>query len=357
MFTRINGLRPTAWTLFLYVLISTFIFSSCSKDDEDLVGEYAQGYLVVNEGVFGKNNATVGHISKNEMVTQQIFQTVNGDSLGDNLQSVSILGDEAYLLVSNSNKIEVVNRGTFERKATITGNFANPRYMASVGNNRAYVSSWGNFGNIGSAILVVDTNTEQVVSTIDAGAGPENVVYSQSANKVFIANTFESSISVYDVSSNTLEATIDVSPNSPKDMVTDKDGKIWVTASAFGSSEGALHKINPTTNAIETTIELNAGSENIGQQLAINPAKDILYYNFSSGVYALSITATTQAASPLIQNGAYGVSVEPSNGDIWIGIANFSAPTGNEVIRYDSEGNAKGTFTASAGPNEVIFLP
>ncbi len=364
MSIRNFNLRPNFWTLFLYVLISTSFFSSCSDDEnvaDSLAGKYAQGYLIINEGVFGDNNASVAHISLDGVVTQQIFQTVTGDSLGDNLQSISILGDEAYLMVSNSNKIEVVDRGTFERKATIfdTTNFkfANPRYMATIGNGKAYVSTWGNFGSISPKILVLDTQTEQIITTIEASAGAEYVVFDDKTNKVFIANTFGTTISVYSTSNNTLESTIDVSPNSPKDMVLDKNGNLWVTASPFGSSTGALYKINTSTNAIETTIPLNAGSERVGQQLAINGQKDVLYYNFSSGIYELPISATVQATTPLIQNNAYGISVEPSNGDIWVGIANFQATTGNEVLRYDSSGNLKNTFTASAGPNEVIFLP
>ncbi|WP_338766417.1 DUF5074 domain-containing protein [Bernardetia sp. ABR2-2B] len=368
MSIRNSNLRPNFWTMFFYILISVFsisLLSSCSDNGEDtpdiLAGEYAQGYLVVNEGVFGMNNSSVGHISTTGVVTQQIFQTVTGDSLGDQLQSISILGDKAYLMVSASNKIEVVNRGTFERKETIfdTTNFkfANPRYMADVGNNKAYVSTWGNFGDTSPKILVIDTQTEQITSTIEASSGAENIIFDNNTNKAFVANGFGTTISVYNTSNNTLENTIDVSPNTPEEMVVDKDGKLWVVASPFGSSTGALYKINMSTNAIETTIALNAGSENIGEHLAINATRDILYYSFSSGVYELDITATTQTTNPIIQNGAYGVSINPKNNDIWIGIANFQAPTGNDVIQYDNQGNLINTFSAGAGSNEVIFLP
>ncbi len=365
MSIRNSNLRPNFWTLFLYVLISVSVFSSCNDDGENtpdiLEGKYAQGYLVVNEGVFGMNNSSVGHISTSNSVTQQIFQTVTGDSLGDQLQSISILEDEAYLMVSGSDKIEVVHRGTFERQATIfdttTFKFANPRYLADVGNNKAYITTWGDFGDIPAKILVIDTQTKKIITTIEASSGAEYVVFDSNTKKAFVANTFGSTISVYNPSSNVLENTIDISPNSPKDMLLDKNGDIWVTASPFGSSTGAIHKINTSTNSIETTIQLNAGSENVGGQLAINPSKDILYYNFSSGIYELPITATAQATTPIIQNGAYGVSIDPSNGDIWVGIANFQGPEGNEVIQYDNKGTLKNTFTASAGPNEVIFLP
>lgn len=363
MFNRISRLRPTIWTLFLYALVSTFLFSSCDNDDESVLeGKFAQGYLVVNEGVFPQDNSSVTHISKNDVVTQEVFQTVVGEKLGINLQSISILGDEAYLMVSASNKIEVVHRGTFEERATVTGDFANPRYMASVGNNKAYVSTWGNFDDVTGKILVLDTQTKQIITTIEAGSGAENIIFDSKTNKVFIANSFTTTVSVYDVSSNTLEATIDFAPNSPGQMVLDKNGKLWVTAKetefvTYTSPKGSLYKINTATNAIETTIVLNGLGENVGGKLAINPTKDVLYYNFSSGIYELPITADSQTTNPLIQNSAYGLSIDPSNGDIWVGIADFQSLEGNEVIRYDRNGNLQNTYATGAAPNQVIFLP
>jgi hypothetical protein len=363
MFTRIGNLRPKFWTLFLYVLISTSLFSSCDKDEENVLeGEYAQGYLVVNEGVFLQNNSSVTHISKNNVLTQEVFQTVSSEILGDNLQSVSILGDEAYLMVSNSNKIEVVSRGTFVKATTITGDFANPRYMASIGNDKAYISTWGNFDNISAKILVLDTKTEQIITTIEAGSGAENIIYDSRTNKVFVANSFSTTVSVYNTSNNTLETTLDFAPNSPNQMVLDKNGNLWVTAretefTTYTSPTGNLYKINTATNAIETTIRLDATGENVGGKLALNPDKDVLYYNFSSGIYQLPITATAQATTPIILNGAYGLSVNPKNGDIWVGIASFETLEGNEVLHYDKNGNLQNTFATGAAPNQVIFLP
>ena len=137
MSIRNSNLHPKFWMLLLYVFISipfVSLLSSCDTDNENvLAGEYAQGYLVVNEGVFGQNNSSVTHISKKNVVKQEVFQTVTNEILGDNLQSISILDDEAYLMVSNSNKIEVVNRGTFEKITTIDNISSNSSEFNSEG--------------------------------------------------------------------------------------------------------------------------------------------------------------------------------------------------------------------------------
>ncbi len=141
-----------------------------------------------------------------------------------------------------------------------------------------------------------------------------------------------------------------------------KNGNLWLTArqtdfSNYTSPTGNLYKINTATNAIETTIPLNAASENVGKKLAINPSKDVLYYNFSSGIYELPITQTVQTTTPFIQNNTYGISIDAKNGDIWVGIADFEILAGNEVLRYDKDGNLETTFATGAAPNQVIFLP
>jgi sugar lactone lactonase YvrE len=145
-------------------------------------------------------------------------------------------------------------------------------------------------------------------------------------------------------------------------MVLDKNGKLWVTAretefTTYTSPTGNLYKINTATNAVETTIRLNAESENVGGKLALNPNKDVLYYTFSSGIYELPIAATAQAATPIILSGAYGLSINPSTGDIWVGTANFQTLEGNEVLHYDKDGNLQNTYATGAAPNQVIFLP
>ena len=119
-----NNKQTLMKKLKLYVLILLAVlsvsFSSCDDDDNKPKGEFEEGVLVVNEGNFQDANGTISHISPDGTVTQDLFGTVNnGLALGDVVQSMTIDGDFAYIVVNNSNKMEVVNANTFEAEYTL----------------------------------------------------------------------------------------------------------------------------------------------------------------------------------------------------------------------------------------------
>ena len=107
------------YALILVTVISVS-FSSCDDDDNQPKGKFEEGVFVVNEGNFQDANGTISHISPDGTVTQDLFGTVNnGLALGDVVQSMSIDGEFAYIVVNNSNKMEVVNANTFAAEYTL----------------------------------------------------------------------------------------------------------------------------------------------------------------------------------------------------------------------------------------------
>ena len=98
-----------------------FVFSSCKKENslqQDTSNSdsiiYFTGAFIANEGDFGKSNSSVSYYSyKKDTVTEDIFTSANNRSLGDVLQSICVDGNNTYLVVNSSNKIEALglNRG------------------------------------------------------------------------------------------------------------------------------------------------------------------------------------------------------------------------------------------------------
>src|SRR5690606_16109293 len=135
---RINQLMILAFTAFIV---------SCNSDDSGdlpgVEGDYADGVFVLNEGIFNASNASVSFISSSGELQNHIFETVNGRMLGDVAQSMVLENGYAYIVVNNSNTVEIVNQNTFESTATISEGLQNPRYI-EIHNNKAYVSNWGN---------------------------------------------------------------------------------------------------------------------------------------------------------------------------------------------------------------------
>src|SRR5690606_755393 len=99
----------------LLLTLSVIFLISCSSDDDGNQpepgppGAYENGILVTNEGPFVNGTGTVSFISEDfSMVNQEIYRTVNGRDLGNIVQSMGFQDDNAYIVVNNSQKIQVV---------------------------------------------------------------------------------------------------------------------------------------------------------------------------------------------------------------------------------------------------------
>ncbi len=74
------------------------------------MGAYDNGVFILNEGNFFSANASLSYVS-NDLATFQndIFKIVNSPAtLGDVAQSMRFGGDKAFIVVNNSNEVEVV---------------------------------------------------------------------------------------------------------------------------------------------------------------------------------------------------------------------------------------------------------
>src|SRR5690606_5971654 len=97
----------------LFLTFATFLFISCSNDDDPQndpipATAYEKGILVTNEGPFGNGSGTVSFISEDfTSVFHDIYNNVNGEDLGNVVQSMGFSDENAYIVVGNSNKVVV----------------------------------------------------------------------------------------------------------------------------------------------------------------------------------------------------------------------------------------------------------
>lgn len=170
-----------------------------------------KGILVLNEGNFGQANASVtSYNPESGEVSQNRYENVNGSPIGDVLYSATEIGDRLYLVVNNSSKIEVVDKETFTKIATIRiANEASPRELVKVSETKAYVTNL--FGN---SVSVINLETNEEVSTIAVGSNPEGIAVVDEL--AYVANSGfgnGNTISVINTSSDTVMRTITVGDN------------------------------------------------------------------------------------------------------------------------------------------------
>lgn len=341
----------------VFVITSFFFLQSCDKASDPVKGAYQSGVLIVNEGAFGSANGDITYYNPSlDVIEQNVFKKVNSAFAGDVLQSISVEGDDGYLVLNGSSKIEIVDINTMKRKSTFTNVKLNsPRYL-NVINGKAYITVWGpfdaNFALVDSYVLVVDIKTLAIVATIDTSEGVENILYN--GKYLFVSKngfTGSNELSVIDPSANELVSTT-ILPGEPQGMVVDVNGKLWTITTGASSK---LIRISSTTFGIEQIIEVGA---NAGSDLALSADKKNLIYSLGNSIYKMSISASTKPTNPLfIATDVVNLSaldVDPKTDIIHVGDAlNFSS-AGN-VYLYNADGSFKRKVEAGIVPTCFIF--
>lgn len=261
---------------------------------------FENGVLVLHEGNFGGGNASVSFLPEDLSDVQNgIFKSVNTvDSWGDTAQSMAFNGDMAYIIINNSQKIEVVDRYTFTSVTTIGGSgstdFLNPRYMA-IANGKGYVTNWGDGTNPDDDyVAIVNLETNTVEAKIPVGEGPETIVANETTVYVAHQGGFNKNniVSVIDVTSNEVSTTVTVG-DRPNSLHLDANGDLWVLSGGNpiwtgNETAGQLDKINTVDNTVVQTLAFEV-SEHPG---ALSVESSDLYYYMSGSVFKMDNMAT-----------------------------------------------------------------
>jgi len=354
--------------ILLAALSSIVFFTSCTNDDGEIpiaeapLGAYDNGTLVLNQGGFGNGNASISYISDNFSVFQNnIFSIVNPTiTLGDTGQDIGFYGNTAYIVLNNSQKIEIVNRYTMQHTASITTGLSNPRYIAFA-NGNAYVTNWGN-GSVTTDdyVAVINLATNTITSTIPVAEGPEKLIIKN--DKLYVAHQggygFGNTVSVINILTNTVSNTISVGdiPNS----LEENNGTLYVLCGGKASwtgteTAGKLVKINLASDTVSGFIDF--GTTQHPSNLEIENLN--MYYTVGSSIFKTTPTATTLPTTEFFtttNQGVYGVySFAVRNSKIFVGDAGNYSSNGKVYIYSESNGSLVYNYTVGIIPAGFYF--
>ncbi len=331
------------------VLAATLLLTVSCRTDDPIVepelpkGAYENGIIMSNEGNYGTPTATVSYVS-NDLATVEnnIYSSNNANAaLGDVLQTIGFNGDYAYLVLNNSNKIEVVNRYTFKKVATVSDQVSQPRYIAFANNNYYVTNSSGS----SKFVTVYRSDNNAFVKKLDLTSTGERIV--EAGGKIFVQNASFGTgkkLTIINPASNIVEAEVNV-PNGNIQKTISDGGNVYTIAST--STDSYIYKLSPT-GTITSTITLT------GIANAKNLEVDASKFFFSSGVkvYSMDMSTTTAPTNPIITttddswSAMYGFSV--IDGKIYISNANgFTADSTVEI--YSTSGTLLKTITTGKG--------
>ena len=328
----------------LVPILAAVTLYSCSNTDDNTTPtnpdeKYLSGYFILNEGNFRDTNASVSHLSADlNTVTNDIFKTANNKKLGDVAQNLVVHGDFVFIIVNNSNTIEVVNKKTFKSVYTITEKLNSPRY-AVIKNDKLYVTSLSN-----TSVNVYNAKTYAFIKTIELNNKAENIVATN--DYIYAANNAYNGKLIEIIDPKTDKNAIDIEFENGINGIT-TIGQ-FVYALEAGTTENKIWKLDGTTKS--TSVDLSEGN---ARYLVADGTN--LYYTIERGVYKTTNTLTS-AGSKLFDvaegiskyTHLYGFNV--LDGNIFTSDSKGFVDTGVVTI-YKEDGTIIKEHKTGLGPN------
>jgi YVTN family beta-propeller protein len=346
---------------FLFSVIAFSFLASCEKSEQDL-RNYTNGIFIVNEGVFGSNNGSISLYNPDKMlVTNNIFEDSNGRPVGDVVQSFGIAGAYGFIVVNNSQKVEVVNLRDFSTKGVI-GGLSYPRFFVA-NETHGFISN----GNMEGTVIVIDLIGFEKIAEIPVGYGPEQMVIVD--DFLYVANSggwgYDKTVSVIDLNTWQVIKTIEVG-DIPFAMQKDNQDNLWVlsrgkvvydfeTWEIIEETDSRLVKINTTSNEVISNIVIGVtGDFSYPTSLSLSGDGSTLFFNESDGIYSVNTSASSVSAEQVMPGSFQGFAVNPLTNEFFcLKVPNYTS-AGSLGI-YSGTGVLSGEFTVGIGPNMVVF--
>lgn len=346
---------------YIIIFIVFSILTSCKKetpDNQKSPDFLKQGILVLNEGLFQLNNASLSWVdrasgnSNNEFFTQKTNRL-----LGDTGNDMKLYGGKIYIVVNVSSTIEVLNAYTGEAIQQISMlNGANPKQPRNIvfSGNKAFVSCFDGF------VDVIDTTTLTITQRIPVGLNPESMAIV--GQRLFVSNSgglntpvMDSTVSVIDLNALSEVSKVVVGKN-PGGISIDDHGNIFVISRGnYGSIPSRLKRIDGATLSVTSYPFAASGVYKMENKMLIsftNPSNQTTQIGlFNPQTELMEQTDFLDISS--VETFA-GMQYEPAAELLFVMDANNYTTTGY-IFEYSKTGNFKQKYHVGLIPNSIIY--
>lgn len=345
----------------VYLTLLGLLIFACEKDPTSPKGDPVvklNGAFILNEGNFGRANGSLSFYSAEDgQVQNNIFSGVNGRALGDVVQSMTIIDTLGFIVVNNSNKIEVIGIRSWKSKATINMPAgSSPYYLADGGNGKAYITNLYT-----NSVSVLNLSTLQITGSIEVGANPEAILVHQGL--AYVANGgfgFGNTVSVINLTTGLVQQNIRVGDN-PRFLSVDAQDNLHVLCTGrYGDwnnpndpgTDGGVYKISTANHQrLDSLVILGHPS-----RLAVDGQGRGYYIDPNNGGIVRYSLETMQVLNQnLIAGYYYSVSVDAVSEQIFVLDAKDYSQNGDLKI-YDFNGQLRETHTVGIIPGSVTFV-
>ena len=270
--------------------ILLIVVVACKKKTTTIntdLSELNHGLLVLNEGLFNLNNASLSWVDLNtSSVSDDFFQQKTGRKLGDTGNDIQRYGNKIYIVVNVSSTLEILNASTGQSVKQIVmqenDKAKQPRNLAFHG-GKVFISCFDGY------IDVLDTTTMNIEKRIKVGDNPENMLVVK--DRLFVSNSgglnpnLDSTLSIVDCQTLTELSKITVGKN-PGKIVAKNDTTLFVHVRGnYASIPAKLIKLNVGLSKTQETI-LNkiAGMEKMEDKLLVYTNESVVLLDMTSNL-------------------------------------------------------------------------
>lgn len=351
--------------IFKSMLLAAFAMgiAACSSDPvgpEPTPEYFSYGAFVVNSGnQTNKINGTLDYIEfGSNTIINNVFEKVNGRSLGITANDAFVYGSKLYIAVDSEQLVEVVDAKTLQSLKQIQLDGAARHLTACEG--KMFVSSYS------GDVCRIDTTSLTVDKTIKVGDYPEGMA--TYGNLVFVTNSGYGSghtFTVIDGTTGNVTGTHEC-PTNPTDIVCDGNYLYLLTAGTYKADwsgyeeDPAIYRINPDYLDFPLVAKGTAVASNFMKLYSFNANyynPDITYRetDTNSGMYK-ELDLSKDIKYPC------AIAADPITGHLWVssynlseyGYADYSAP--GYIVEYDSNMNKLHEYNTGVGPIAIAFF-
>ncbi len=342
--------------LLLLLFFASFI-AACTDDDAVdpiPVPDQARALYILNEGTFQRSNASLSmFLPDSNQVFNNTFSAAAGRPLGDVGNSLSVHDDKLWIVVNNSNRIEVMDLATRAAVKSIEcPEGASPRQIVFAADGTGYVSNLYR-----NSVSVYDPVSSSFTAEIPVGSNPDGMAIS--AGRLYVANSgfgADNTVSVIDLATNTVEKTLTVG-DYPATILPLNDAAVAVLcAGAYNDfndpnddTPGKLYVIDTQTRSVVDSLELGGHPS----RLARDDQGHL--YTLNGGVTRIHLASKTVTAD-YIPGFFYGLLVDTEDQRIYVSNPVDYVQSGS-VDYYSYAGSKLGSIDVGVLPGSMILHP
>ncbi|BDD03490.1 YncE family protein [Aureibacter tunicatorum] len=352
----------------LLLLVLPFI-TSCNDEVSVEAPEYdLDGVIIANAGNYGSGNGSLDLYNESTgVLSRGVFESANGRQLAAGIESVGLKDSIGLIQCNAADKVEFFHAETFKTLAApIAEGIVKPRYVAFNG-DFAYVTCWGKntpeWTLPDSYVAKISLNDFKVVKELKTGEGAEGIAVSD--GKIFVANSYETSVSVFDVLTDQLIEKIEVK-GKPQHFVKDREGGLWLSLSEI---EKGIVSINTSSLEVSDVYEQGQIGSDGAMAYSIEQHKIYLlgaspWYQDDSGewvndnegwIFEFDLNSKQFADQPIVAGPTfYGLGFDDENQKLYLSDPKGFVGNGQALI-YDVFGEKEKSLDVGMNPFHFVF--